>query len=121
MGNLDVEEVIERHVAALLLQGQGDGADESAQYRRAHVLPRVSPLLKEAVLQALPAPLLGPQVPPGARSRVPEPRVGPAAARLGRQRSGGLKPQGGAGDGGALDPLELACDSTQADGRLSPL
>merc|ERR1711920_1053584 len=56
MGNVEVEEVIERHVAALLLQDQGDGADEAAQYRRAHVLPRVSPVLSEAVLQALPAP-----------------------------------------------------------------
>merc|ERR1711920_744824 len=55
MGNVEVEEVIERHVASLL-QEQNDGADESAQYRRAHVLPRVSPVLSEAVLQALPAP-----------------------------------------------------------------
>lgn len=56
MGNVEVEEVIERHVAALLCQDQGKNADEDAQYRRAHVLPRVSPLLSEAVLQALPAP-----------------------------------------------------------------
>merc|ERR1712039_636363 len=55
MGNVEVEEVIERHVASLLLQDQ-DGADEAAQYRRSHVLPRVSPVLSEAVLQALPAP-----------------------------------------------------------------
>merc|ERR1712039_735263 len=54
MGNVEVEEVIERHVAALLLQDQGEGADEAAQYRRAHVLPRVSPVLSEAVLQVLP-------------------------------------------------------------------
>merc|ERR1712039_934665 len=56
MGNVEVEEVIERHVASLLLQDQADGADEAAQYRRAHVLPRVSPVLSQAVLQALPAP-----------------------------------------------------------------
>merc|ERR1712217_952985 len=56
MGNVEVEEVIERHVASLLLQDQGEGADEAAQYRRAHVLPRVSPVLSEAVLQALPSP-----------------------------------------------------------------
>lgn len=55
MGNVEVEEVIERHVAALLLQDQGEGGDDGAQYRRAHVLPRVSPVLSEAVLQALPA------------------------------------------------------------------
>lgn len=52
MGNVEVEEAIERHVASLLLQDQG--ADDAAQYRRAHVLPRVSPVLSEAVLQALP-------------------------------------------------------------------
>merc|ERR1712217_395438 len=56
MGNMEVEEVIERHVASLLLQDQGDGADDAAQYRRAHVLPRVSPVLSEAVMQALPSP-----------------------------------------------------------------
>uniref|UniRef100_A0A7S0FA69 Uncharacterized protein n=1 Tax=Pyrodinium bahamense TaxID=73915 RepID=A0A7S0FA69_9DINO len=56
MGNVEVEEVIERHVASLLLQDQGEGGEEAAQYRRAHVLPRVSPVLSEAVLQALPAP-----------------------------------------------------------------
>jgi len=56
MGNVEVEEVIERHVGALLIQEQGEGADEAQQYRRAHVLPRVSPVLSEAVLQALPAP-----------------------------------------------------------------
>merc|ERR1712151_1417014 len=55
MGNIEVEEVIERHVASLL-QEQGEGADDAAQYRRAHVLPRVSPVLSEAVMQALPAP-----------------------------------------------------------------
>jgi len=51
-GNVEVEEVIERHVASLMLQDQG--ADDAAQYRRAHVLPRVSPVLSEAILQALP-------------------------------------------------------------------
>merc|ERR1719401_1552871 len=55
MGNVEVEEVIERHVASLL-QEQGD-ADEQAQYKRAHVLPRVSPLLSEAVLNAMPLPI----------------------------------------------------------------
>ena len=56
MGNMEVEEVIERHVATLLMQDQawisaefdrfsqstpspfeGNVADEAAQYRRAHV------------------------------------------------------------------------------------
>jgi len=54
MGNVEVEEVIERHVATLLMQDQGNAADEAAQYRRAHVLPRVSAMLSEAVLQAAP-------------------------------------------------------------------
>jgi len=54
MGNMEVEEVIERHVATLLMQDQGNVADEAAQYRRAHVLPRVSAMLSEAVLQAAP-------------------------------------------------------------------
>merc|ERR1711920_365057 len=55
MGHVEVEEGIERHVASLL-QEQGEGADDAAQYRRAHVLPRVSPVLSEAVMNALPAP-----------------------------------------------------------------
>eukprot|EP00913_Durusdinium_trenchii_P007885 g7397.t3 len=54
MGNMEVEEVIERHVATLLMHDQGNVADEAAQYRRAHVLPRVSAMLSEAVLQAAP-------------------------------------------------------------------
>lgn len=56
MGNVEVQEVIERHVASLLLQDKGAGAEDGAQYQRAHVLPRVSPVLSAAVLQALPAP-----------------------------------------------------------------
>jgi len=55
MGNVEVEEVIERHVASLMLTDQGE-SDEAAHYRRAHVLPRVSPTLSEAVMQALPPP-----------------------------------------------------------------
>lgn len=53
MGNFDVEEVIERHVASLR---QDQGAQNVPQYSRSHVLPRVSPIVSEAVLQALPAP-----------------------------------------------------------------
>mmetsp|Transcript_94974 Transcript_94974/g.207729 ORF Transcript_94974/g.207729 Transcript_94974/m.207729 type:complete len:316 (+) Transcript_94974:127-1074(+) len=52
MGNTEIEEVIERHVASVLLMN-GDN-DDSAHFRRAHVLPRVSPVLSEAVMQAAP-------------------------------------------------------------------
>lgn len=54
-GHVEVEEVIERHVAAMLLAVKGEEPEEAGQYRRAHVLPRVSPVLSEAVMQALPA------------------------------------------------------------------
>lgn len=54
-GHAEVEEVIERHVAAMLLAGKGEEPEDGGQYRRAHVLPRVSPVLSEAVMQALPA------------------------------------------------------------------
>lgn len=53
-GHVEVEEVIERHRAAMLLAGRGEDPEEGGQYRRAHVLPRVSPVLSEAVMQALP-------------------------------------------------------------------
>mmetsp|Transcript_154891 Transcript_154891/g.288888 ORF Transcript_154891/g.288888 Transcript_154891/m.288888 type:complete len:291 (-) Transcript_154891:136-1008(-) len=57
MGNMEVEEVLERHVASLVMEDQGEGAEDASQWsRRAHVLPRVSPVLSEAVLQALPSP-----------------------------------------------------------------
>merc|ERR1711920_872022 len=91
MGNVEVEEVIERHVASLLLQDQGDGADEAAQYRRAHVLPRVSPVLSQAVLQALPAP--------------PEPNLEPVTAA----------------DDGAVRPAgERACQQVLEDPPQDP-
>jgi len=51
MGNTEVEEILERHVASLLREGE---AGEDPVSRRAHVLPRVSPVLSEAILQALP-------------------------------------------------------------------
>merc|ERR1719210_139863 len=53
-GHVEVEEGIERHRAAMLLAGRGEDPEEGGQYRRAHVLPRVSPVLSEAVMQALP-------------------------------------------------------------------
>jgi len=55
-GHVEVEEVIERHVAAMLLAGKGEEPDDVAQFRRAHVLPRVSPVLSDAVINALPEP-----------------------------------------------------------------
>lgn len=54
-GHVEVEEVIERHVASMLLAGKGEEPDDGAQFRRAHVLPRVSPVLSDAVINALPA------------------------------------------------------------------
>jgi len=56
LGNIEVEEILERHVASLLMENEGESAEDSAQWsRRAHVLPRVSPVLSEAVLQAVPS------------------------------------------------------------------
>lgn len=56
MGNIEVEEILERHISALALEAEGGEAEDAAQWsRRAHVLPRVSPVLSEAVLQALPS------------------------------------------------------------------
>merc|ERR1719174_1822156 len=54
MGNVEVEEILERHMASLVLEQEGGEDDQSQWSRRAHVLPRVSPVLSEAVLQALP-------------------------------------------------------------------
>lgn len=68
MGHADVEEVLERHAMSLVLDGHKDGAGESAApTRRAHVLPRVSPTLSEAVLQTLPA---APPTPGGTKPAV---------------------------------------------------
>lgn len=54
MGNTEVEEILERHLASLLRE-EGEGGEDPVS-RRAHVLPRVSPVLSEAILQALPTP-----------------------------------------------------------------
>lgn len=54
-GHVEVQEVIERHISALLIAGKGEEQDEGGAYRRAHVLPRVSPVLSEAVLQVGPS------------------------------------------------------------------
>jgi len=65
MGNMEVEEVLERHVASLVGGDDVEGEEASQMSRRAHVLPRVSPELSEAVLQSLqhvarPAPAIPP-------------------------------------------------------------
>jgi len=122
MGNSEVEEVIERHVASLLQQDQGDGPDEAAQYRRAHVLPRVSPLLSEAVLQALPAPPARQHEQPSG-APVPRAEEPAAAAQPERQRPGGgaAGPRESPGDAGTLDLPGLDCDSTLAAEHVLPL
>lgn len=69
MGNVEVEEILERHVASLVMDQEGEGNEEAAQWsRRAHVLPRVSPVLSEAVLQALPSAASSPDRSPGKKS-----------------------------------------------------
>lgn len=54
MGNAEVEEVIERHISQMLLSERGEGVDDMS-FRRAHVMPRISPILSHAMLQSLPA------------------------------------------------------------------
>lgn len=54
MGNTEIEEILERHLASLVME-EGQGGEDPVS-RRAHVLPRVSPVLSEAILQALPTP-----------------------------------------------------------------
>lgn len=55
MGHADVEEVLERHAASLVLaDSKKDGEEAAPSTRRAHVVPRISATLSEAVLQALP-------------------------------------------------------------------
>jgi len=86
-GHAEVEEVITRHITSLVMNEQGEGNDASQQNRRAHVLPRVSPHLSEAVLQALPGPvaqaaprqdaLLPPQPAASGSAISTQPTVGP--------------------------------------------
>eukprot|EP00929_Paragymnodinium_shiwhaense_P066362 TRINITY_DN33281_c0_g1_i2.p1 TRINITY_DN33281_c0_g1~~TRINITY_DN33281_c0_g1_i2.p1 ORF type:complete len:338 (+),score=60.16 TRINITY_DN33281_c0_g1_i2:116-1129(+) len=56
-GHAEVEEVITRHITSLVMSDQGDPTEAQGANRRAHVLPRVSPFLSEAVLQAMPSKL----------------------------------------------------------------
>jgi len=79
MGNVEVEEAIEKHVESLVSQ-EGEGAADAAAMRRAHVLPRVSPALSQAVLQAVPAPL--PTWPEGRGPQGAEAAAGGCAAAL---------------------------------------
>mmetsp|Transcript_121773 Transcript_121773/g.355831 ORF Transcript_121773/g.355831 Transcript_121773/m.355831 type:complete len:310 (-) Transcript_121773:91-1020(-) len=132
MGNAEVEEVIERHVASLLQQ-DGEGAEDGAQYRRAHVLPRVSPLLSEAVLQALPAPpgsreaqkaAPAEEEPPQEEPAEPaEPVVAAEAAELGESGERRCEDASASGDANALDLVGLDCDSkdAQSANRVRPL
>jgi len=57
MGHLDVEYILEQHVAALLLEEQGGEGTTNTDLQHSHVLPRVSPVLSQAVLEVMPAPL----------------------------------------------------------------
>lgn len=56
MGHSDVEEVVERHALALLTTQCEEQAGQTPLALQSLVLPRVSPMLSEAVLKALPAP-----------------------------------------------------------------
>lgn len=90
-GHQEVEEVIERHMAALALSGKGEELPD--QYKRAHVLPRVSPLLSEAVMQALP----------------PVPQQEPDAAAGGEGTGADADASGGpSSEGGECMPPSLA-------------
>jgi|EP00927_Polykrikos_kofoidii_P071940 hypothetical protein len=53
-GHAEVEEVLARHITTMVMN-EGDATDAQSANRRAHVLPRVSPFLSEAVLQAMPS------------------------------------------------------------------
>lgn len=53
-GHIDVEELLERHIAS---RAQANSGEDTVIARRTHVLPRVSPALSEAMLQALPVAL----------------------------------------------------------------
>jgi len=101
-GHVEVQEVIERHVAAMLLAEKGEEQDDGGQYRRAHVLPRVSPVLSEAVLQALPTPPLPMEESMGASCGEPD-----AAA-------------GGAGGVNADSPTPDDCESIAPRDAASP-
>jgi len=54
MGHTDVEDVLERHMAALLLEEHGGNGLATINLQHSHVLPRVSPVLSQAMLQAMP-------------------------------------------------------------------
>lgn len=81
-GHVEVDEIITRHIAALVAEESGDqGPDASAaSNRRAHVLPRVSPFLSEAVLQAVPAPNGAPDSAPDVCA--PSPDGGPPVTEV---------------------------------------
>lgn len=109
MGHADVEEVLERHAMSLVLDGHKDGAGEgAAPTRRAHVLPRVSPTLSEAVLQTLPA---APPTPSGSK---PVADVGSPVSISSSQGAGDR------GDSGLLTPVVVQEPSLAASPTSEP-
>mmetsp|Transcript_129336 Transcript_129336/g.258233 ORF Transcript_129336/g.258233 Transcript_129336/m.258233 type:complete len:259 (+) Transcript_129336:79-855(+) len=56
MGHSDIEDVLDRHMATLLLEEQGEGTT-NISLQHSHVLPRVSPVLSQAMLEAMPTSL----------------------------------------------------------------
>jgi len=57
MGHSDVEDVLERHMATLLLEEQDGQRTASTNLQQSHVLPRVSPVISQAMLEAMPTSL----------------------------------------------------------------
>jgi len=57
MGHLDVEYILEQHMAALLVEEHGGEGTTDTALQQSHVLPRVSPVLSQAVLDVMPTPL----------------------------------------------------------------
>jgi len=54
MGHTDVEDLLERHMASLPLEEQDGTGISNTNLQHSHVLPRVSQVLSQAMLEALP-------------------------------------------------------------------
>lgn len=54
MGHSDVEDLLQRHMATLLLEERGGEGITNESLKQSHVLPRVSPVLSQAMLEAMP-------------------------------------------------------------------
>lgn len=113
-GHAEVEEVITRHITSLVMNDQGEGNDNSQQNRRAHVLPRVSPFLSEAVLQALPAPP-GQDKDESGASREEDPgsyaTLSPNGASASNSNPGPSTPAATAGVAGSTPSRPRVCES----------